>query len=393
MGADEPGRPGRTARRPRVLRIITRLAVSGVSTHVTLANQGLTRRGWETLLVHGRVQPDEREIDLPIDDVATRSVPTLARPVHPVDDARAFVEILRIIRAFRPDIVHTHHSKAGLIGRSAAILAGVPRIHTFHGHVFEGYFGARTSAAIVATERLLATRTSRLIAISPIQRDDLLGRGIGHPSRFDIVPLGLDLDRFRTVDRASARARLGIDGGTTAIVMIGRLVPIKRIDRLVRVFATVHARRPDAHLYVIGDGSERPVAEAQVREADLTGAVTFLGWRGDTTDWYGAADIVALSSDNEGTPVTLIEAAAAGRPVVSTAVGGVPDVVADGVTGLLVPVEDEAAFAAALLRLSDDRALAARLGGAAPGRAEHYGIARLVNDLESIYRDILGRPR
>ena len=184
-------------RRPRVLRIITRLAVSGVSTHVTLANQGLTRRGWDTLLVHGRVQPDELEIDLPIPDVAMHRIDTLARPIDPIADLRTAASLLSVIRSFRPDIIHTHHSKAGLLGRSVGILAGVPRVHTFHGHVFEGYFGARTSAAIVSTERLLATRTSRLIALGPLQRDDLLARGIGRPDRFEIVPLGLDLDRYR----------------------------------------------------------------------------------------------------------------------------------------------------------------------------------------------------
>ena len=283
-------------RRPRVLRVITRLAVSGVSTHVTLANQALTRRGWDTLLVHGRVQPDELEIDLPIKDVATRYIDTLARPIDPIADLRTAASLLSVIRSFRPDIIHTHHSKAGLIGRSVGILAGVPRIHTFHGHVFEGYFGARTSAAIVATERLLATRTSRLIALGPLQRDDLLARGIGRPDRFEIVPLGLDLDRYRRADRVSARRELGLPGDAVIIVSVGRIVPIKRVDRLIRAFASVHAQCPDARLFVIGDGSERAAAEQQVADAGLGAAVTFTGWRSDTATWYGAADFLALSS-------------------------------------------------------------------------------------------------
>jgi len=385
--------PARTTRRPRVLRIITRLAVGGVSTHVTLANQGLTRRGWETLLIHGSVQPDELEIDLAIPDVAMRRIETLARPIRPMADLRTAASLLDVVRSFRPDIIHTHHSKAGLVGRLVAMLADTPRIHTFHGHVFEGYFGPTTSAAIVAAERVLGARTSRLIALGPLQRQDLLSRGIGHPDRFEIVPLGLDLERYRSPDRASARRQLGLSAEAIVVVSVGRLAPIKRIDRLIRSFAMVHARHPESRLYLIGDGSERPAAEAQVMEAGLGDAVIFCGWRTDTPTWYAAADFVALSSDNEGTPLALIEAAAAGRPAAASAVGGVADVVTDGVTGLLAPAGDEVALADAMLRLADDPELRARLGAAAPGNADGFGIERLVDDLERIYEELLGLTR
>ena len=369
--------------------MITRLAVSGVSTHVTLANQVLTRRGWDTLLVHGRVQPDELEIDLPVADVASRRIDTLARPISPIADLRAATSLLNEVRSFRPDIIHTHHSKAGLLGRSVAILAGIPCVHTFHGHVFEGYFSPRISAGIVLAERLMAMRTSRLIALGPLQHDDLLARGIGRPDRFEVVPLGLDLQRFRSADRAEARALLGLPPDDIIVVFVGRLVPIKRLDRMIRAFAVLHARRPDARLYVIGDGSERPGAETQAAEAGLSDVVTFCGWRSDTPTWYAAADFVALSSDNEGTPLAIIEAAAAGRPAVSTAVGGVGDVVTDGVTGLLAPVDDEVAFAGALVRLAVDGELRERLGAAAPSAADRFGVERLVDDLERIYWDLL----
>ncbi len=386
--ADESTR-GSLRLRPRVLRVITRLAVSGVSTHVTLANQGLTRRGWETILVHGRIQPDELEIELPVDDVATLRVESLARPIRPVADLRAAASLLNIVRSFRPDIIHTHHSKAGIVGRSVAFVAGVPSVHTFHGHVFEGYFSPRVSASIVAAERLLATRTTRLIALGPLQRDDLLARGIGRADKFEIVPLGLDLHRFRPGDRASARAELGLPADALIVVFVGRLVPVKRADRMIRAFTRLRSRRPDARLYVIGDGTERAAAETQAAEAGVAGAVTFCGWRTDTAAWYAAADFVALTSDNEGTPLAIIEAAAAGRPAVATSVGGVADVVIDGVTGLLAPVKDEDALAAALIRLGDDPDLRDRLGAAAPAAAARFGADRLVDDLERIYRDLL----
>lgn len=379
----------RPHRRPRVLRVITRLSVSGPSTHVTLANQLLARRGWDTLLVHGRLQPDELAFELPVPGVATEYLPALARPIDPLADLRATAGLLDVVRRYRPDIIHTHHSKAGLLGRSVANLAGIPRVHTFHGHVFEGYFSGPVSAAIVAAERLMARASTRLIVLSPLQLEDLLARGIGRRDQFEVVPLGLDLHRFRPGDRAMARATLGLPADALIVVAVGRIVAIKRIDRLVRAFAIVHERHPDSRLYVIGDGTEREAAEAQAAAAGLRGAVTFCGWRSDIPDWYAAADFVALSSDSEGTPLAIIEAAAAGRPAVATAVGGVADVVADGVTGLLAPVEDEAAFADAVLRLASDPALRERMGAAAPAAASRFGAERLVDDLERIYWELL----
>ena len=203
------------------------------------------------------------------------------------------------------------------------------------------------------------------------------------------MPLGLDLHRFRPGDRAGARARLGLPADALIVVAVGRIVPIKRIDRLIRAFANLHERRPDSRLYVIGDGTEREAAEAQAGAAGVGGAVTFCGWRSDVPDWYAAADFVALSSDSEGTPLAIIEAAAAGRPAVATAVGGVADVVTDGITGLLAPAQDEAAFGAAFLRLGEDVALRERLGAAAPSLAEGFGGERLVDDLERIYWGLL----
>jgi glycosyltransferase involved in cell wall biosynthesis len=371
--------------RRRILRVITRLAASGVATHVTIADRGLAERGWETLLVHGRLEPGEQEIDLPVPGVRTRRLRHLARPVDPLEDARAVVELARVIAEYRPAVIHTHHSKAGLVGRSAAILAGVPRVHTFHGHVFEGYFGRRTSSAIVATERLLARSTSQLIALSERQRADLVARGIAREERIRIVPLGLDLERFAEGDQGSARAALAVDPAAYAIVMLGRLVPIKRVDRLLRIVAAVVRERPETRLYVVGDGSEREALIGLAGTLGIAARVEFRGWSGDPAGWYAAADVVALSSDNEGTPLTLIEAAAAGRPVVATAVGGVLDIVSDGVTGFVVDPSDEEAFGRRLLELAVDPGLRARMARAAVSTAGRFSAARLVDDLEEVY--------
>ena len=370
--------------------MITRLNVGGPATHVLVADRGLRERGWQTLLVHGQVEPDEVEVDLTAVDLPMRRVPSLARPIQPVADARAFAAVVRAIRQHRPQIIHSHLSKAGLIARSAAIAtSSAARVHTFHGTVFGGYFGDRSSAAIVRAEQFLGARTDRVIALSERQRHELVENRIAPPERVRIVPLGLDLGRFGQLDRATARERLGEPRDAFLVVAIGRLVPIKRIDRLIRAFAILAGTLANARLAIIGDGAERPGLEALVAELGLAGRVRFAGWQADSPAWYAAADAVALTSDREGTPLALIEAAAAGRPAVAGDVGGVADVVLDGLTGFVVQADDETAFADRLGRLAVDPDLRRRLGEAAPERARAYAGERLVDDLDRLYRELL----
>ncbi len=379
---------------PRVLSVITRMNVGGPATHVILADRGLAARGWKTLLIHGTVEPDELEADLSEAGIPLRRVPALARPIRPASDARAFAGIAREIRRFRPDIVHTHLSKAGLLGRAAAMVTThAARVHTFHGTVFGGYFGKRSSAAIVHAERFLGARSAMVIALSDRQRAELTAYRIAPADRIRIVPYGLDLGRFRGGSRADARAVLGVDSDEIVVLAVARIVPIKRLDRLIRAFAIVHAAGHEARLYLVGDGSERPRLEAMVRDLGLEAAVRFVGWSAQAALWYTAADVVTLSSDREGTPLALIEAASAGRPVVAVAVGGVADVVADGVTGFVVPPLDEAAFADRLGRLVADADLRQRFGAAAPERAAVYDSARLADDLDRLYREVLTARR
>jgi glycosyltransferase involved in cell wall biosynthesis len=385
------GVPTRAGRAPRVLRVITRLVVSGPSTHVVLADRGLRARGWETLLVHGVVEPDEAEIDVDALDIPTLRVPALRRPLRPGRDLSSVTTMARLIRRFRPDIIHTHQSKAGLITRSAALLVAprVRRVHTFHGTIFGGYFGARTTGAFIRAERFLGHRTDRVIALSETLRSELLARDIAPEKRIAVVPLGLDLERFARGDRAAARRVLGLAPQAGHVVWLGRLAPIKRVDRLIQAFGGVHRRLPEAHLTIVGDGALRPALEAQVRAAGLTEAVTFAGWSSDTPTWYAAADVVVLTSDSEGTPLSVIEAAAAGRPVVSTDVGGVRDVLTEGVSGYLVPVDDMAGLTERIVTLLRDPARAATFGAAGLAAVGAFGSERLVDDLDRLYRGLL----
>jgi glycosyltransferase involved in cell wall biosynthesis len=384
------------SRRLRVLRIITRLNIGGPATHVTVADRGLRDRGWDTLLAFGSVEPDEDEIDLTQIETPNTQIRSLARPIRPVDDLRAAASIARLIRRHRPDVIHTHLSKAGLIGRSVAMLTShAVRVHTFHGTVFGGYFGESASAAIVRAERFLGSRTDAVIALSPLQRAELLNNRIAPEHAIHVVPLGLPLRRFAgaaaTDARSAARQRLDIPAKAFVVVTVGRLVAIKRLDRLLEAFALVAEAAPDARLYLVGGGAARPALEALASRLGLGPRVTFVGWSVDTPDWYAAADVIALTSEREGTPLALIEAAAAARPVVATDVGGVADVVAEGRTGFVVAADDMTAFAGRLVQLARDPELRARLGGEAPRQAAGFDADRLVDDLDRLYRDTLAR--
>jgi glycosyltransferase involved in cell wall biosynthesis len=387
-------------RRLRVVRIIARLNIGGPARHVALLQRHLAGRGYDSTLVTGVPAAGEGELapeeaaGAPIDRIV---VPELGRSLRAVDDLVAFVRIYRLLRRLEPDIVHTHTAKAGALGRVAAWWYNATRrpsrravvVHTFHGHVLQGYFGSVGSRAVRTAERALARVSDRIVAISSTQRRDLVEVFRIAPARkVVVVPLGLDLDALQRAPDRGGLLRREADFSGDAIVCgyVGRLVPIKHVDLLIRAFAEVQRRQPRARLLVVGDGECRVDLERLTGELNLAGAVYFAGWRTDVVAVYGAMDIVALSSRNEGTPVALIEAGAAGKAIIATRVGGVPDVVETERTGLLVPDEDLAAFTSALERLIVDAPLRARLGSAARASSIRFGYARLVDDLDGLYR-------
>jgi glycosyltransferase involved in cell wall biosynthesis len=387
----------------RVVRVITRLNVGGPARHVALLEAHLPPFGYTSWLVHGALHAGERELSAdagPGHDVVR--LESLGRRVRIGDDALAFWRLLRLMFRLRPDIVHTHTAKAGALGRAAAFCYNRTRakrrravvVHTFHGHLFQGYFGPRASRLVQRVERGLARVTDLTIAISDSQRSDLVDRfRIAPAERVVIAPLGLDLAPLAAANptpRNQIRERLGLEPDAVICAFVGRLVPIKHVDLLVRACARAFARQPAARLLIVGDGECRAALEALVRDSGLGGRVRFAGWRTDLADIYAATDIVALSSRNEGTPVALIEGMAAGCAVVATAVGGVPDVVEDGVTGRIVPDDDERALAAALADLVGDPAERTRLGSAARAAAmSRFGYARLVADIDRVYREAI----
>jgi glycosyltransferase involved in cell wall biosynthesis len=325
-------------------------------------------------------------------------VPSLGPSLRPDRDALALARIARIARSFRPDIVHTHTAKAGFIGRVAALAALRPRpviVHTFHGHVLEGYFGPARSRLYRVLEAALARRSDRLVGVSEATVDDLVRLGVAKRERFRVIPLGLDLEPFADPDEAAGqelRRSLGIGDADVVVTFVGRLVAIKQVDLLLRGFARARAGAP-LRLLVVGDGELRSRLEALSRELGIDRGVEFLGYRRDLPAIAAATDIAALTSANEGTPVSLIEAAAAGRPAVASRVGGVPDVVTSE-SGVLVAPGDVEGLAAALSRLATDPNLRTRMGATARERTlQRFSASRLVADVEALYEELLPLAR
>ena len=371
--------------RLRVMRIIARMNVGGPAVQVSGLMRTLDPKQFDHRLYTGYCADHEADyLDTQAPDVQALRVEGLGRALKPGDDARALATLVREIRDFRPHIIHTHTAKAGVLGRTAAKIAntGSALVHTFHGHLLHGYFSPTKTKAVIAVERALARTSERLVAVGPQVRDDLLAAGIGTPEKFVIIPPGLVLPPGPT--KADARAQLGLPEHVSVIGFIGRLTNIKRPDRFAEVVRAVHTQRPDVHFVVAGAGDQ---AET-LRTATTDLPVSMLGWRDDVETVLAACDAVLLTSDNEGTPLSLIQAAMAGLPVVASDVGSVQDVVINGETGwLAAPTTD--ALAAATLEMLADPAEAAKRAAAAQLRAlSNYGVQRLAGDHEQLYKDI-----
>ncbi len=381
--------------RALILRVLARMNVGGPARHVLRIRQPLAERGYDTLLVTGRPEPGSGEGDLVDHARATGHdvvvLDSLGRSLRPGADLATLRALRRLIATRRPDLIHTHTAKAGTLGRLAALLARSrpPLVHTFHGHVLSGYFGATVSAGFTAVERGLARRTDRLVAVSAAIRDELVERhGVGHPEQYTVIPPGIDVQRVapdRTAGRA-LRAALGVDPGDVLVGCVGRLARVKDVGRLLDAFDRARRVAPRLGLLVVGGGP----AEAALgpRLAGTPGVVS-LPTREDLSAVYGALDGLALSSRREGLPQVVVEARQAGLPVVATAVGGVPELVEDGVDGRLVavdtPVGSEDGLVGALIELAEDRRRAAWAAAAAQRDTGEHTAEAVAGALADLY--------
>jgi GT2 family glycosyltransferase len=389
----------RDAGATRVLRVIARLNVGGPSIQAITLTRLLEERGYETLLVRGREGAREGSMDPLAEQLGVEPVelPTLKRRIG-VGDLVSLAFLVQQIRSWRPDILHTHAAKAGALGRMAALLALGRRppviVHTFHGHVLTGYFPPLISAAFTAIERVLARSTTCLIAVSEEVRADLVRLGVAPPEQIIVLPLGFDFSRFdapaeeRRRRREAFRKELGIPLGAGLVTIVARLEPIKRIDRFLRVANGVKTS-PESWFLIVGDGALREQLQESPEAAQLGDRLVWAGLREDMPDVYFGTDVLVVTSDNEGTNVSAIEAQAAGLPVVSTGVGGMPSVVVPD-TGLLVDPDDEEGFSCALQRVLASETERHRLGRSASARARSdFSLEELVENIDALYRRLL----
>ena len=388
-----------TARPYKVMRIIARLNVGGPAIHTVLLTERMDKTHYETLLVTGIEGTTEGSMRYLADAAGIQPIviPEMGREISWRDDFVALWKLIQLIRREKPDIIDTHTAKAGTLGRIAAIIALAGRrkrlFHTFHGHVFHGYFGPRKTRVFIRIEQVLASFTDRLIAVSEITKQELVQYKIATGDKISVIPHGLNLTPFLECSSycGQFRAELGLDDDSILLGVVARLVPIKAIDLLLRAVAIVQQHHPSIRVAIIGDGELRESLEAHSVSLGLSEIVHFVGYRTDLPKIYADLDIVALSSLNEGLPVSIIEAMASGCTVVSTAVGGVPNLITDNVTGFLAASGDPLAFASALRRSieSQDRWLEIRSRARFEVEAQ-YDVTRLVADMSALYA---GRDR
>jgi len=377
----------------RVLHAITRLTLGGSSENTIASCVALDAAGYECLLATSFRESDASSLaDARRRGCRLVEVPALGREVAPVADLRTLAQLVKLIRRERPAIVHTHTSKAGFIGRLAAAIARVPAvIHQPHGHLFYGYYGARRTAVFTALERRAARWTDRIITLTDRGAAEHLAHGIGGAAQYVTVPSGVPTAELRAAApaRREARVRLRLDPAAFVVVGLGRLVPIKGFDLLVRTLPVLAAQIPSARVLLAGDGAERPRLVALARSLGVAERLVMPGEVFDATTYLAAADVLAVPSRNEGMGRVIVEAMALAIPVVATAVGGIPDVVADGESGRLVAPEDVDALAEALVELGRDEALRGKLGEAAQARAESFSSAVAREKLLAVYAELV----
>jgi glycosyltransferase involved in cell wall biosynthesis len=386
------------------MRIIARLNIGGPAIQAITLTKELERFGFETRLVRGTEDPAEGNMDYLARERGV--VPTLIPSMRRDPGLGDFVALLRLVLLLwrdRPAIVHTHAAKGGTLGRVATVLAfPLPRwrpvvIHTYHGHSLTGYFAGRTAGVYRSIEKLLAPWTDVLLAVSAEVRDDLVGLEVAPAAKFRVMPLGFDLspfagDQARDERRRRLREEWGVAPEDVVVTLIARLVPIKRVDRFLAAARGLDGRA--GRFVIVGDGELRDQLGASADAAALGERLIWAGFRRDIPDVCYASDIVMLTSDNEGTPVSLIEAQAAAVPVIATDVGGVRSAVRDGETGVLVPPEAVELLTAAAARLIDDAGLRKIMGAAGRRYATAlYTLERLTADHAALYDELLASRR
>lgn len=383
----------------KIVRIINRFNIGGPTYNATFLTRFLSDE-FETILIGGVPDKDEEDSLHILDKygVTPIVIESLKREPNFQSDRKAYREIKKIISEFKPDIVHTHAAKAGAIGRMAAKSCKVPYIfHTFHGHVFHSYFGKGKTAIFKAIERRFAKVSTKIIAISNQQKKELANEHkICKPSKIEVIPLGFDLEPFhqkRIEKREEIRAKYGIKENEVAVAIIGRLAPIKDHAFFLKVIENLLSQTiQPTKIFIVGNGSERHWIEKEVFKLNekYGNKIKLTSWIKDIAVFNAGIDVVCLTSKNEGTPVSLIEAQAANIPVISTDVGGVKDIVLEGKTGFVVKKGDYETYCKKLRLLIEDHELRASFSNTGYEFVKdqfHYKM--LINNMETLYKKTL----
>jgi len=372
----------------RVMRIIARMNVGGPAVQVSGLMRGINSTEFDHRLYTGYCPSDEADyLHTVATDVNAVRIQGFGRRVSLGGDIKAFIILVKEIHTFKPHVIHTHTAKAGFLGRIASIvsLQHSIRVHTFHGHLLNGYFGSFKRLLVVIAEKSLAVFTDQLLAVGDKVRQDLLNEGIGSKNKFELMPPGLGIGSL--LPKEDSKRVLGLPSDRLQCAFIGRITQIKRPGRFLDVVSEVKNRGIELGFFIAGDGELLEMCRERIKKEELP--VTVLGWQSDIEKVLSAADIVVLTSDNEGTPLSLIQAGMAGLPVVTTNVGSVPEVVLDGITGIITSLEVEE-IADALEKLVTDKGLRAQLGTAAQEfTLSHFGVKRLVSDHEELYKNLI----
>ena len=372
----------------RVMRIISRMNVGGPAVQVSGLMRSLNASQFDHRLYTGYCAVDEADyLDTVAIDVNAIRIEGFGRRVSLGGDLKAFRSLIKEIRSFKPHVIHTHTAKAGFLGRIASILSLHPsiRIHTFHGHLLNGYFGSFKRILVVLAEKILAIFTHQLLAVGDKVRKDLLAVGVGKSEKFGLMPPGLEIGKLP--NKKDSQEFYGLSQQTIQCAFIGRVTQIKRPDRFLDVVSEINRRGVAIEFLMAGDGELLQNCRERIALENLR--VKILGWQSNIEQVLSAADVVVLTSDNEGTPLSLIQAGMAKLPVVTTRVGSVPEVVLDGVTGIITSL-DVQEIADALEKIANSEGMRARLGAAAQEfTLANFGVKRLVHDHEVLYKKLI----
>lgn len=378
----------------RVLHVITRLVVGGAQENTLLTATHLDRARYAVALASGPTDGPEGSLEERAHGLSLPffRISHLVRPLHPARDILAFFQLYALIRRHHYDIVHTHTTKAGLLGRLAARAAGVPIvIHTPHGHAFHGYFGTVGSRLLVAVERVMAHLTDRIVCLTQAEKEDYIQLGVGRSAQLVMIHSGVDLEGFQTirVDVTAKRRELNLPLEGPLIGCVARLVSVKGVDVLLEAVPQIRAAMPTVTVVFVGGGPLRARLEQRTSLLGLDSSVSFLGVRRDVPEIMGLFDVVVLPSRNEGMGRAAVEAMAAGRPVVASRVAGIQNVVEDGQTGVLVTPENSEELARAVISLLGNPALCAAMGNSGRTRAAEYGIPAMVDQISNLYETLV----